>query len=168
MKTVEIKETKKLQLTVEGNRVEPEVPVQFKLEEFTEVAELVEWLQGAEMEQQSKVLATINTRIKADACYKVAKYTYSNENDDTSFEIPELVTADYALAPVEGGRFSYRKAAEQAREAALELVGKLAGGEIDQAEFLQQHTELMSKAAEMDQKADEQAAARKPRTKKQK
>lgn len=167
MKKQEIKENKKITVTEEGNREEVEVSIQFMLEELETVDDLRELLDNASMEVESRILSGINSIIKGAATYKVAKYQHLlNTGDESPEDIPSDVSALWALSPVQGGRFSYRKAAEQARQQALDLASDMATGKIDAASFAKQYQEAMAKAAEMDAKADEQAAQRKPRAKK--
>lgn len=161
-KIVEVKQTVTVPVTVEGNKMERSAQLDFMLICPATVEELAESLNDASEEAKSYFFAMLASNMETRACYKAGRYMVADE----PLEVPKEIGLDWAFGLIETGRFSFRKAAEQARKEALELPGLLAAGKLDLAEFLARHAELTSKAAEMDAKADEQAAERKPRTKK--
>lgn len=163
MKQEKVKETKVIPMMVDGVKKELSTDVSLVLSVPENREELIELLSSDfSAEAESLLLSGIESLMKAKAVYKAAKYGIMDEPPE---QVPETISLDWAFTPVQGGRFSYRKEAEKAREQALELGAQMAKGEIDATEFASRFAELQQKAAEYDQKADEQKAARKPRGK---
>jgi len=163
-KIVEVKAVQVVPVMVEGNKMEKSAQLDFTLVCPATVEELTASLNGASDEAKAYFFSMLESNMQTRASYKAGRYLVADE----PLDVPREIGLDWAFGLIETGRFSYRKAAEQARKEALELPGLLASGKLDLPAFLARHAELTSKAAEMDAKADEQAAERKPRTKKAK
>ena len=153
--TEKVKTTRKMTTTQEdGNKREVEVHVNFNVElpESMQDELMVELLKDDNA--ADRVFTGIRSYLLNMATMAAARQVAEGG------EVSEIKLLD-ALQPSASSRFSYKAAAQAARDKALALGSQLAAGKIDQEEFTAQHTELMAKAADFDAKHAAQQAKRK-------
>jgi len=165
IKLKDVKGTKEIIITVEGNKAPKTGAYEFKMQEYSTAQELFNALDTASPVSREFALSLFNTALQNRAEYKAARYAIANQEDDgATYEIPLVVGLDWAAGQIETGRFSYRKVAEQAQQELLALNPVELGPEVFMAKF----QELTAKVKEFTALADQQAKDRKPRTKKTK
>jgi hypothetical protein len=165
IKLKDVKGSKEITITVEGNKEPKTGAYEFKMQEYSTAQELFNALETASPVSREFALSLFNSALQNRAEYKAARYAIANQEDDgTTYEIPAIVGLDWAAGQIETGRFSYRKVAEQAQQELLTLNPVELGPEAFMAKF----QELTAKVKEFTALADQQAKERKPRTKKTK
>lgn len=165
IKLKDVKGSKEITITVEGNKEPKTGAYEFKMQEYGTAQELFNALDTASAASREFALNLFNTALQNRAEYKAARYAIANQDDDgTTYEIPAIVGLDWAAGQIETGRFSYRKVAEAAQQELLTLNPVELGPEVFMAKF----QELTAKVKEFTALADQQAKERKPRTKKAK
>jgi hypothetical protein len=174
-KIVEVKAVQTVSVTVEGVKTEKDAQLDFTLVCPATIEELTASLQEASEPARAYFFSMLESNMTTRAKNKAGRYLTA----DAQLHVPKEIGLDWAFGVIETGRFSYRKTAElfrvkaeEARKESMELPELLASGALELSSFLEQHAELKEearrfdrKAAEMDAKADEEAAERKPRTK---
>lgn len=165
IKLKDVKGSKEITITVEGNKEPRTGAYEFKMQEYSTAQELFNALEAASPVSREFALNLFNTALQNRAEYKAARYAIANQDDDgTTYETPAIVGLDWAAGQIETGRFSYRKVAEAAQQELLTLNPVELGPEVFMAKF----QELTAKVKEFTALADQQAKERKPRTKKTK
>lgn len=165
LKLKDVKGSKEITITVEGNKEPKTGAYEFKMQEYSTAQELFSALETASAPSREFALNLFNTALQNRAEYKAARYAIANQEDDgTTYEIPAIVGLDWAAGQIETGRFSYRKVAEAAQQELLTLNPVELGPEA----FMVKFQELTAKVKEFTALADQQAKERKPRTKKTK